>query len=125
MKILVVDDESLVRRALVRAFEYRGYRVFQASDAEMGLEIWKEESPQVLVVDVLMPGKTGPEMILQGKKENLSYQMLVFISAFTGTENFSEQHLGRFLFLTKPFEDIFSVVARIEAEFSKPLGGSD
>lgn len=124
MKVLVVDDESLVRRALVRALEYRGHLVYQASDAQSGLEIWKAESPQVLVVDVLMPGKTGPEMILQGKRENLSYQMLVFISAFTGTEDFSEQHLGRFLFLTKPFEDIFSVVARIESEFLRQSGSS-
>ncbi len=119
MKILIVDDESLVRRALVRAFRLRGHEVLDAPDAETGLRLWQQERPEVLVVDVLMPGMSGPEMILKAQQIQLSYRLLVFISAFTGTENISEKELGPFIFIAKPFEDIFSVIGVVESEFDK------
>ena len=115
MKLLVVDDENLVRRALVRAFQMRGHEVFEASSGAEGLQAWRQHSPEVLIVDVLMPGLTGPQMVSQGRAEGLGAKVLIFMSAFTGSEQLSKQDLGSHLFLPKPFEDIFKTVERVEA----------
>ncbi|MCB0384469.1 MAG: response regulator, partial [Bdellovibrionales bacterium] len=59
MRVLIVDDEPLVRRALKRVAEMRGHEVVEAENGSQGLEKWKQENPQLVFLDVLMPGLSG------------------------------------------------------------------
>ena len=68
MKILVVDDEPIVARALSRAFVAKGHEVTVAHSGEEGLEKWIENSPDAVMLDVVMPGLTGPQVIEEYKK---------------------------------------------------------
>lgn len=61
--ILLVDDESHFRERLGRAFEKRDYRVFSAGDYEEAMQIIRREMPEMAVVDLRMPGKSGLELI--------------------------------------------------------------
>lgn len=109
MKVLVVDDESIVRRALRRALEMRGHEVIEASDGEAGLEKWKEVDPDLVYLDVLMPKLTGPQVLESFGPRRRS--KVVLISAFTGEYNLARaKDVGADLFLAKPFSDIFAVV---------------
>ena len=63
MNVLIVDDEALIRRSLKRAFETRGHEVRCGCDGQEGLSIWQKELFDVALVDVLMPGLTGPQML--------------------------------------------------------------
>lgn len=113
MKVLVVDDESLVRRSLGRALLSRGHQVIEAADGNEGLRLWKESSPDLVFLDVLMPGLTGPQVLKEmGESKTGS---VVLISAFTGEHNMETAlQMGADLFLPKPFEDIFAVVQLAE-----------
>ncbi len=63
-KILVVDDEPMVRRFVVTTLQSRGFAVFEASSGREGLKYFSEHDPVDLVLtDVLMPIMTGPEMV--------------------------------------------------------------
>lgn len=110
-KILVVDDEPLVRRSLKRAFEISGYQVFEAVDGKQGLKVWKDVEPDLVFLDVLMPGLSGPQVLAELDVHLRSLSKVILISAYAGEYNLdSAKSLGADHFLPKPFEDIFGIV---------------
>lgn len=114
MKVLVIDDEPLVRRSLGRALTSKKYDVIEAPDGNIGQTLWLEHQPELVIIDVLMPGKSGPQVIeeMQGKHKS----KIVLISAFSGEYNMnSAKALGANLFIGKPFGDIFQVIEQIES----------
>ncbi|HRK07050.1 MAG TPA: response regulator [Pseudobdellovibrionaceae bacterium] len=116
MRVLVVDDEPLVRRSLSRALASRGHEVRDAEDGPSGLEAWLAWRPDAVLIDVLMPGLSGPDVIraaLETKVE--SRPIMILMSAFTGEESVqAAMTCGADDFLAKPFPDIFEVVAKLE-----------
>ncbi len=111
MKVLIIDDELLIRKALKKAAEIRGHEAFDACDGQKGLEMWIETQPDLVFLDVLMPGMTGPE-VLEKVKEKTSAKV-VLISAYSG--EFDPNTLnGADLFIPKPFDNIFSVFTKGE-----------
>ena len=106
MKVLIVDDEAIIRRSLRRVAEIRGHEVLEAKDGEEGLALWTQENPDLVFLDVLMPKLSGPEILKSLGKRNKS--KVVLISAYTGEYDIVKaQNIGANLFLPKPFEDIF------------------
>lgn len=118
MKILIVDDEPLVRRSLSRAFASEGYSVLEAVDGKAGLDMWIKEQPEVAFVDVLMPGLTGPQLLQSLPESVRSQTKVILMSAFTGEggANFVSA-TGADKFIQKPFDDIFSLVKMVKDLF--------
>ncbi|UYL10049.1 response regulator [Bdellovibrio sp. SKB1291214] len=113
MKVLIVDDEALVRRSLSRAFRAKGHEVVEAENGNEGLEQWKKTSPDLVFLDVLMPGLTGPE-VLKEIGTNRSGKVIL-MSAFAGEHNMETAlQMGAEMFVPKPFEDIFAIVKMAE-----------
>ena len=67
--ILVVDDEEVVRTPLRVALETAGHRVEEATDGEEGLAKYRQNPPDVVIVDIFMPRKSGLEMIQELRSE--------------------------------------------------------
>ncbi|MGE0632066.1 MAG: response regulator [Pseudobdellovibrionaceae bacterium] len=113
MKILVVDDEPLVRRSLERVLKTKGYNVIGAQDGNEGLEKWRAEDPDLVFLDVLMPGLSGPQVLREignGKRAKV-----ILMSAYAGEHNMETAlQMGADLFIPKPFEDIFSILTTAE-----------
>lgn len=121
MKILIVDDEPLVRKSLGRACRSRGHDVVEAVDGNEGLAKWLESNPDLVFVDVLMPGLSGPELLreISGRaevaKSRAAKPRVILMSAYSGEHNIeTAQQMGADLFVPKPFDDIFAVVTRAE-----------
>lgn len=113
MKILIVDDELLVRRSLQRACVKRGHEVQEAEDGRQGLEVWRKWNPDLVFLDVLMPKLSGLEVLRQVPDQDKT--AVILMSAFTGNIDMSGELSERAdLFLPKPFQDIFAVVDRAE-----------
>lgn len=115
MKILIIDDEPLVRRSLSRAFQSKGHQIFEAPDGVQGLQAWKDHSPDLIFVDVLMPGLKGPEVIEKIAPYNKG--KIILMTAYSGEEIPAEQTAAASLFLKKPFENIFDIVSQAEGLF--------
>ncbi len=117
MKILIVDDEALVRRSLGRAFRAKGHEVVEAIDGADGLKAWKEHQPDLIFLDVLMPGLSGPQVLIEMGKDRTG--RVILMSAFAGEHNMETAlEMGADLFVGKPFEDIFVVVKIAEELFA-------
>lgn len=110
MKILIIDDEILVRRALARACRLAGHQVSEASGGQEAIQIWRKFRPDLVFLDVLMPDLNGPQVIEHLAAEKGSCKVIL-MSAYTGAYDLQKaKNLGADMFLSKPFEDIFSTV---------------
>jgi two-component system response regulator AtoC len=67
MKILVVDDEPSVCKALRRLLVAKGYNVLEAHDGDQALEVYRRERPDVVLLDIRMPGMDGLETLRELK----------------------------------------------------------
>jgi CheY-like chemotaxis protein len=83
-RLLIVDDEPLVRDALQRVLQLESMQVAVAADAESGLGQLERELPDLVIVDIIMPGVDGVELI---RRIRASYPALPVI-AISGGGNF-------------------------------------
>jgi DNA-binding response OmpR family regulator len=112
MKILIVDDEPIIRRSLERAATLRGHTVKTAADGEEGGRAWLSFDPDLVFLDVLMPVLSGPQLL---QSLETVRARVILMSAYTGEYNLDRaKELGADLFLAKPFQNIFEVIERGE-----------
>ncbi|HTT79373.1 MAG TPA: response regulator [Stellaceae bacterium] len=62
-KILVIDDDPMVRKAIGRILDRRGYDVVMAGDGRHGLKLFESEQPDLVITDIIMPEREGIETI--------------------------------------------------------------
>ncbi len=101
--VLVVDDEPALRRSLARVLEMRGMRVSLAEDGEKGLEFIRRTPPDVALVDVMMPGMSGLDLMAEVKKLGPLCEVIL-MTAFADVDSaVAAMKAGAYHFLTKPF----------------------
>jgi two-component system, OmpR family, response regulator len=112
VRILVIDDEPAIRQLLSRALTGHGFEVDTAPDATAGLEMVQRSSYDVVVLDVVMPGTTGTE-VLPRVLECSPGQNVVMLSAL-GDPRVKVRclELGAVDYVTKPFT-LAELVARL------------
>ena len=115
-RVLIIDDEPLIGLSFQRAFERLGLRTFVAADGESGRVLWLQEKPELILLDVLMPVMSGPEllknMVKELGRENLGY--IVLMSAYSGAYNVtSARQLGADEFVAKPFPNIIELTTQL------------
>ena len=69
MKILVIDDDYLVRYTLARILQSQGYEVVTAADGESGMTLFRSAAPDLVITDIIMPEQEGIETIRQRRRE--------------------------------------------------------
>lgn len=84
-KILLIDDEHSLVRTLELYFRSKGYFVFAAYDAREGLKLWREAEPDIVLLDVQLPGMDGTQALAAAKDEQLSGDVIM-ITAFQDME---------------------------------------
>ncbi len=112
MKILVADDEELIRWSLRRAFEAAGYTVDIAANGKEAIQRVEEHNYDIVVTDLRMPELDGMEMLIKMREMGISLPVIV-ISAYLSKKVIEETlHKGAFRCLDKPFqmEDVLNVV---------------
>jgi len=107
MKILLVDDSKFLRLATERALTRAGYTVHTAADGAQALQMAREQPPDLILLDMLLPGMTGPDVLKALKKEAATAAIPVVV--FTGLSKINAQRLqddGAFAFLEKSELDL-------------------
>lgn len=89
-KILVVDDEPSIRRLLKVALTNRGFEIIEAQDGLEALAAVKAHSPDLVVLDVMMPGLTGHQVHDKLRQDPNTKQLPILFLSAAGT--FEEQH---------------------------------
>jgi len=113
-KILVIDDEELIRTSTQQYLEKEGYMVFTAGTGKEGLEIFKtEENIDLVLLDLRLPDTGGME-VLKSLKQMDKEVYVVVITAYGDVETVvSSMKLGAYDFVEKPFElDKIAIIIR-------------
>ena len=102
-KILIIDDDSSLRRVLEYNLQQEGYEVQTAADGESGLRLFAEQAPAIVITDLKMPGMSGFQL-LSAVKERSPATVVIVLTAFGAIDTAVEaMKLGAFDYLTKPF----------------------
>lgn len=102
-RILIIDDEEIVLDSCLAVLEGRGYEIVTAPDGTEGLEVAREFAPDLVLVDLMMPGISGFE-VLEGLKGIDPTIVAIVITGYSTVESAVEaMKKGAFDFLPKPF----------------------
>lgn len=119
-KILIVDDEPNILMSLEFLMKKEGYKVFIARDGEEALEIIKEQKPDLLLLDIMMPKVDGYQVCAFIKtNSDFEHTKVVFMSAKSKENDVQKGYdLGADLYVTKPFStrDLMAKVSALVAE---------
>lgn len=78
-KILLIEDEAALQKTLSDFLTANGYEVIQALDGEVGSRLSKTENPDLIIMDLVMPRKTGFEVLADLKKDEKTKEIPVLI----------------------------------------------
>ncbi len=114
--VLIAEDSLVVRTVLRRHLETQGYAIVEADDGHSALEACRETRPDVVLLDIEMPGLDGYQVLAQMKADpDLSEVPVVFLTGHTGADDLVEGlRLGAHDYLRKPFE-ASELIARVSA----------
>jgi DNA-binding response OmpR family regulator len=120
IKVLLVDDEIAFVNTLAQRLRMRKLLVDTVYDGEQALSYIKEIEPDVIVLDLKMPGLHGIEVLREIKKIKREIQVIILTGHGTEKDEEEAKKLGGFDFLRKP-ADIDLLLAKIKEAFSEKL----
>jgi len=118
--ILVVDDDADVRDMLTRFLKRRGYVVDQAADGEEALRSLRNRDPDLMLLDIYLPKKTGLEVLREMKDAGLRVRTIALSAMPDDQIVASSLSLGAVSFMAKPF-DFMDLTAQIDANLVASL----
>ncbi|SDX86314.1 response regulator [Paenibacillus sp. CF384] len=103
-KVLIVDDQNGIRILLMEVFSSEGYTTFQAPNGKIALEIVRNEAPDLVLLDMKIPGMDGLEILKHVKAINKDIKVIM-MTAYGELDMIKEatDH-GALMHFTKPFD---------------------
>jgi two-component system response regulator PilR (NtrC family) len=105
MNILVIDDEEVLQDVLTSLIQREGHTTYSARSGEEGLAVLQREEVDLVVLDLMLPGMSGQEVLAQIRKRDPE-QVVVVITAYSSIEGAIEaMKNGAFHYIPKPFKN--------------------
>src|SRR3990167_1501513 len=102
-RILVIDDEAAIRDSLRMILEYEQYDFVGAASGPDGIAAIKRERPDLVILDIKMPGMSGLEALAEIRKADEQVPVAMISGHGTVTDAMQATRLGAFDFIEKPF----------------------
>ena len=120
-KVLVVEDDEAMAVALRDGFDYEGYEVSVARDGEAGLTLARTVSPNLIILDVMLPKKSGLDVCKQLRSEGSDVPIIMLTARGQEIDKVLGLKLGADDYVTKPFS-FLELMARVEAVLRRVSG---
>jgi two-component system response regulator PilR (NtrC family) len=105
MNILVIDDEEVLQDVLTSLIQREGHTTYSARSGEEGLAVLQREEVDLVVLDLMLPGMSGQEVLAQIRKRDPE-QVVVVVTAYSSIEGAIEaMKNGAFHYIPKPFKN--------------------
>lgn len=119
IKILTIDDEPSIRESFKRYLEDYDYLVIEAEDGQDGLELFRKEKPDLILVDLRMPNVDGLEVLATVKKESPQTPVIVISGTGLIDDAIEAIRQGAWDFLLKPVKDLSMLLYSVERTLEK------
>jgi len=103
VKILVVDDEAIVRESLGDWLKDVGYQVFTAENGHEALEVIEKEKPGIMIADLVMPGMDGIELMKRAKAQQPKIEVIIITAYASIPTAITAMKEGAYDYIEKPF----------------------
>jgi sigma-B regulation protein RsbU (phosphoserine phosphatase) len=104
--LLIIDDDEVVRASLAAYLEDSGFSVLQASNGQQGLQVFEQDTPDLVICDLRMPQMGGLELIRQVTERSPQTPVIVVSGAGVMNDAVEALRLGAADYLIKPLEDL-------------------
>lgn len=123
MKVLIVDDESGVLKMYSEYFELNGIQVLKTNDGQAGIKLAKEQRPDVILLDIIMPRYNGLDVLKDIKKDEELKNIPVFLLTNLPQESSGEKAkaLGASGYLVKAEYEPKMVLDVVKGAVKKPI----
>jgi DNA-binding response OmpR family regulator len=122
-KLLLVDDEVEFVSTLAERLSMRGIEARTANNGDEALRLVKEDPPQVVILDLMMPGMSGLEALQRIKSVSPAIQVILLTGIGSTTDGTKGINMGAFDYLVKPIQ-IEELMQRILEALKKSPGGT-
>lgn len=122
-RVLIVEDDEAMAVALCDGFEQEGYEVVVAADGEAGLHAARTGSPDLLLLDVMLPKMSGHDVCRQLRAEGANTPIIMLTARSQEIDKVVGLKLGADDYITKPFS-FMELLARVEAVLRRANGPS-
>ena len=112
--IAVIEDDESVRKGLVMNLELEGFRVLTAKDGEEGVTVVKDQKPDLIILDVMMPRKDGLQTCREIRMAGISTPIILLTARSSEVDKVLGLDLGADDYLAKPF-GMLELIARVKA----------
>ncbi len=110
--VLIIDDERPIRKSFRSFLEDLEYKVLEADNGSVGLEIFERERPDIVIVDLRMPGMNGFEVVERIVEHSPDTPVIIVSGVGTISDSVAAMRLGAWDYIVKPIEDM-SVLALV------------
>lgn len=128
-RVLIVDDDPHILKLISLYFEKDGFEVQTAGDGESALSLFAEKKPDVVLLDLMLPGKSGFDVLRELRKSS-SLPVLILTARGDTFDKVLGLELGADDYVEKPFEPkellarVKAVFRRVDGEFAPPPPGA-
>jgi DNA-binding response OmpR family regulator len=112
-RVLIVDDEEELVTTIAERLQIRGMQAETATDGETALKMIEANPPQVVVLDVMMPGIGGIEILKRMNAQNLQIPVILLTGYGSSEQGKEGMELGAFDYLMKPC-DLNMLISKIQ-----------
>jgi two-component system alkaline phosphatase synthesis response regulator PhoP len=118
-RILIVDDEPEMVRGLEDNLRFEGYQTVSARDGRRGLELALSEAPDLILLDIMMPGLSGWDVCRQLRERGVDVPVIMLTARGEEADRVKGLELGADDYIAKPF-GLRELLARIRAVLRRP-----
>jgi len=113
-RILIVEDEEPIRKFIKISLKREKFEVFEAASAEEGLQKILQETPEVVILDIMLPGMNGFELCEKLKKQNENIGIIILTARGQDMDKIMGLEFGADDYMVKPFNPL-ELIARINS----------
>jgi len=124
MKLLLIEDNPTMQATLQRSFERRGIQVVTCSDGLRAVDRWQASVPDVVLLDLTLPGLDGLEVLARARAAGLATPVIILTARGTVGDRILGLNTGADDYLPKPF-DLDELEARVRALARRGSGVAD
>lgn len=117
-KILIVEDEPSLIFTLQDTLENEGYNTFIAKEGGKAIEIVKKENPDLLILDLMLPGISGYDVCEKVRELNYTFPIIILTARDQEIDKVTGLNIGADDYMTKPF-GVKELLARIQARLRR------
>lgn len=120
--VLIAEDDKDIRELLKLYLESEGYRVLEAENGRLALELAQKEQPDMAILDVMMPEMNGLE-VTRALRKSSEIPILILSAKSTDNDKILGLNLGADDYIAKPFNPM-EIVARVKAQLRRTVRAS-